>query len=247
MKAPINRWLHATRRIWTATFAAAAVLTLGTPAAAQDAPKPLEPEYANSLFLLDSSGSLKPLERQPVGVGGKGRVLGFGAMGVSYEIQNEHSPIRAASSAPPEIVVKLEDRDVDTATHVLLYPLRIAKRKRQILISGAGFMAIHTKSDLQSTQLQMVFAKYGQASLKITPASPLAPENTRSPYRPVNSSLQRTASGLTRPRGKRDAARPHDRKASDRRVKVGTNRLRIESAVAVAPHDPGQGRAALTS
>jgi hypothetical protein len=175
MKAPINRWLHATRRIWTATFAAAAVLTLGTPAAAQDAPKPLEPEYANSLFLLDSSGSLKPLERQPVGVGGKGRVLGFGAMGVSYEIQNEHSPIRVASSAPLEIVVKLEDRDVDTATPVLLYPLRIAKRKRQILISGAGFMAIHTKSDLQSTQLQMVFAKYGQASLKITPESPLAP------------------------------------------------------------------------
>ncbi|MGA3240292.1 MAG: hypothetical protein ABSG03_28785 [Bryobacteraceae bacterium] len=33
----------------------------------------------------------------------------------------------------------------------------------------------HTKSDLQSKQLQMVFTKYGQGSLKITPTSPLAP------------------------------------------------------------------------
>jgi hypothetical protein len=175
MKTTINCWPHATRRIWMVTAGAAAVFALGVAAAAQDAPKPQEPEYANSFFRLDTGGILKPLERQPVGVGGKGSVLGLGSRGVSYEIQNEHSPIRIEAGAPLEIVVKLENHDVDPATLVLLYPLRIAKGKRQLLISGAGFMATHTKSDLQSKQLQMVFTKYGEGSLKITPASPLAP------------------------------------------------------------------------
>jgi len=39
------------------TAGAAAVLALAVTAAAQDAPKPQEPEYANSFFLLDSAGS----------------------------------------------------------------------------------------------------------------------------------------------------------------------------------------------
>ncbi len=150
-------------------------LSLVVSAAPQDVSGPQEPEYANSFFLLESGGRLKPLEREPVGVSGKGRVLVFGSSGVSYEIQNDHSPIRVEIGAPLEIVLKLENREVDPATIVLLYPLKIVKGKRQLLISGARFMASHTKSDLQSKQLQMVFTKYGQASLKITPASPLGP------------------------------------------------------------------------
>ena len=70
-------------------------------------------------------------------------MLGLDSKGVSYEIQNEHSPIRIEAGAPLEIVVKLENHDVDPATLVLLYPLRIAKGKRQLLISGAGFMSTH--------------------------------------------------------------------------------------------------------
>jgi hypothetical protein len=41
--------------------------------------------------------------------------------------------------------------------------------------SSGNLKPLERQSDLQSKQLQMVFAKYGQASLKITPASPLAP------------------------------------------------------------------------
>ena len=193
-------------RIWMVAAGAAAVLALGVCATAQDAPKLQEPEYANSFFLLDTGGNLKPLERQPVGVAGKAGVMGIGGRGVSYEIQNEHSPIRIEAGASLEIAVKLENHDVDPATLVLLYPLKVAKGKRQLLISGAGFMATHTKSDLQSKQQQMVFTKFGQASLKITPASPLAPANTRSPSRPVTSSLLLTASESTQPRSKR----PHN-------------------------------------
>jgi hypothetical protein len=67
---------------------------------------------------------------------------------------NPNAPIRIETVAPLEIVGKLGNRDVDPATIVLLYPLKIVKGKRQLLISGAGFMATHTKSDLQSKQLQ---------------------------------------------------------------------------------------------
>jgi hypothetical protein len=154
---------------------AAAVLGFGVSASAQDTAKLEEPEYANSFFLLDAAGSLKPLERKPVGVSGKGRVLVFGQTGVSYEIQNEHSPVRVAAGTPLAIIVKPENHDVDPATQVLLYSLKAAKGKRQLLISGVGTLSIHTKSDLQNKQLQMVFARYGEASLKITPAIPLAP------------------------------------------------------------------------
>ena len=144
-------------------------------AVAQEAAKSTEPEYVNSFFLLDPAGSLEPLERQPVGVGAHTRLMGLGGMGVSYEIQKDRSPIRVVAGARIEAVVRLENHDVDPATLVLLYPLKVDKGKRQLLITGVGFMGSRSKSDLQSKQLEMSFTKYGQASLKITPTAPLAP------------------------------------------------------------------------
>lgn len=179
MKTTIRCWSLGMRGSWLILSALvvvpALVLAPSIPAAAQDTPKPQEPDYVNSFFLLDSGTTLKPLEREPVGIGSKHSPFGLGGSGVSYEIQNDHSPIRIPAGAPIEIIVKLEKPDVDPATIVLLYPLKVVKEKRQLLISGASFMALHSKSDLQSKQLQMTFTKYGQSSVKITPASPLAP------------------------------------------------------------------------
>lgn len=158
-----------------ATITVALILTLPILARSWQSDSVSEPEYANSFFLVNGNGSLKPLERQTVAVAGKGRVFGFGSTGVSYEIQNAQSPVRIEAGAPLQIVVKLEKYDVDPANVILLYSLKAAKGKRQLLISGMGFMSTHTKSDLNSKQLQMTFEKYGSASLKITPASPLAP------------------------------------------------------------------------
>jgi hypothetical protein len=163
------------RKIWIFTTGAAVLFVLMLSAGAQDAPKPQEPEYINSFFLLDSSANLTPLEREPVGVAGKGRILVFGQAGISYEIQHDRSPVRIPAGAPLAIVVRLENHDLDPATLVVLYPLKIVKGKRQLLISGIGTLSIHTKSDLQDKQRQLTFAKFGQASLKITPASPLSP------------------------------------------------------------------------
>lgn len=142
---------------------------------AQEPPKLQEPEYVNSFFLLDSKAGLLPLERESVGVAGKGRVFLFGQAGVSYEIQHDRSPVRRPEGSPLEIVVRLDNHEIDPANLVLLYPLRVVKGKRQLLISGIGGLSRHTKSDLQSKQIAMTFVKYGQASLKITPADPLTP------------------------------------------------------------------------
>lgn len=134
-----------------------------------------EPQYANSFYYLGADGSLKPLEREPVGVGGRVKAFGFGGTSVSYQIQNEHSPVRFQVGAPIRIIVKMENLDVDPATLVVLYSLKVDRGKRQLLISGMGFMGSHTKSDLQSKQLQLMFTKYGQTSVKIEPANPLEP------------------------------------------------------------------------
>lgn len=156
-------------------LAVGADAAMASPAAAQDGAAPQQPQYANVFYSLDSGGSLMPLEREPVGVGGRVRAFGFGGSSVSYQIQNEHSPVRFQSGAPIQIIVKLEKQDVDPASLVVLYPLKVAKGNRQLLVSGMGFLGSHTKSDLATKQLQMVFTKYGKDSEKITPANPLPP------------------------------------------------------------------------
>jgi|HubBroStandDraft_5_1064220.scaffolds.fasta_scaffold06520_2 hypothetical protein len=142
---------------------------------AQDAAKPQEPEYTNSFFYLDSAGALKPLEREPVGVSSKIHALGFGGASASYQIQGDRSPVRFAAGSPIEVIVKLENHDADPATQVLLYSLQSDKGHRQILISRVHYMGLGQKSDLQTSQLQMAFAKYGQGSIQITPSNPLQP------------------------------------------------------------------------
>lgn len=145
------------------------------PEAGQNLAAPQEPQYANSFYYLDADGSMKPLEREPVGVGGRVRAFGFGGTSVSYQIQNDHSPVRFQVGAPIHIIVKLENHDVDPASLVVLYELRVVKNNRQLLVSGMGFMGSHTKSDLATKQLQMIFTKYGKDSLEIRPADPLPP------------------------------------------------------------------------
>ena len=176
MKIAIQAVLKTAARFGGA-IAVAVILAqaIAIPGRAQDAPKPQEPEYTNSFFYLDSTGALKPLEREPVGVSSKIHALGFGGASASYQIQGEHSPVRFASGAPIQIIVKLENHDADPATQVLLYSLKSGKDNRQILITRVHYMGLGQKSDLQASQLQMAFSKYGEGSIKITTSNPLQP------------------------------------------------------------------------
>jgi hypothetical protein len=176
MKAMMQTALN-TRLKLLAVVGIFSVFLLGStiPSQAQDAAKPQEPEYTNSFFYLDSTGALKPLEREPVGVNSKIHALGFGGVSASYQIQGDHSPVRFAAGSPIQVIVKLENHDADPATQVLLYSLQSGKGNRQILITRVHYMGLGQKSDLQTSQLQMAFAKYGQGSTEITTASPLPP------------------------------------------------------------------------
>ena len=176
MKAMMQGALHsASQTLIVIGIVSALILGSTIVGESQDVARPQEPEYTNSFFYLDSSNTLKPLEREPVGVSSKIHALGFGGASASYQIQGEHSPVRFASGAPIQIIVKLENHDADPATQVLLYSMKSAKGNRQLLITRVHYMGLGQKSDLQTSQLQMAFAKYGQGSIKISTANPLPP------------------------------------------------------------------------
>jgi hypothetical protein len=143
--------------------------------AAQGAATLPEPQYTNSFYYLDSAGTPQPLEREPVGVSSKIHALGFGGASASYQILGEHSSVRFPVGSPLQIIVKLENHDADPATQVLLYSLQNEHGKRQLLISRVHYGGLGQKSDLQASQLPMVFSRYGQGSVRITPANPLPP------------------------------------------------------------------------
>jgi hypothetical protein len=136
--------------------------------------KPLEPEYINSFFLLDSTGSLKPLERQTAGHRGKVKALGFGGAEMSYTVDGDRSPVRTSAGAPLALVVKLENHDVDPGNLVELFTLKAAKGERELVIAKHHFMG-STKVDIQGQQVALQFSKYGQSSVKITTSAPLPP------------------------------------------------------------------------
>lgn len=141
---------------------------------AQDAPKLTEPDYADSFFFLQTDNSLKPLERKSVAVSTKIHALGYGGAEVLYDIQDEHSSLRTSASALPPIIVKLENSNTDPANVVSMYPLTVAKGQRQLQMMRSHIFS-GAKNTMQGKLIALSFEKYGQASVKITPASPLAP------------------------------------------------------------------------
>jgi hypothetical protein len=152
---------------------------LCTTAIAQDTPKTdaakvIEPEYVNTFSALQPDATLKPLERQTVAVATKIHALGYGGAEALYEIQNEHSSIRFSAGALPPIIVKISNGGQDPADSVILYPLKVAKGQRQLqMIRSHAFGG--AKNTMQSKQIPLNFAKYGDASLKVVPANPLTP------------------------------------------------------------------------
>jgi hypothetical protein len=148
----------------------------------QDAKKPQEPEYVNTFFLLDKDGSLKPLERQPARVNTKVKAFGFGGGAAMYVMSNEHSPVRFTADAALEFVVRPEAlsfgggaaSNVDPATIIQLYSLKVAKGQRELQIVKAGAFR-GAKNTQQDATIPFDFVKYGEHSVRIKTSSPLPP------------------------------------------------------------------------
>lgn len=148
----------------------------------QDAKKPQEPEYVNTFSLLDKDGVLKPLERQAARVNTKVKALGFGGGAAIYVVSNEHSPVRFNADASLEFVVRPEAiafgggvaSNVDPATIIQLYSLKVAKGQRELQIVKAGAFrgAKNTQGD---ATIPFDIVKYGEHSVRIKTLSPLSP------------------------------------------------------------------------
>ncbi len=149
---------------------------------AQDAQKPQEPEYVNAFSLLDKGGVLKPLERQAATVNTKVKALGFGGGEARYVVSNEHSPVRFYADANLEFVVRPEAvgfggggaSNVDPATIIQLYSLKVAKGQRELQIVKAGAFRGARNTQGEAT-IPLEIVKYGEHSVLIKPVNPLTP------------------------------------------------------------------------
>jgi hypothetical protein len=141
---------------------------------AQDTKKPQEPEYANSFFFLDKDGNLKPLERQAAKVETKVRGLGYGGADSKYVLPNERSTVRFPANVSLQFVVRPEPKNVDPATIVQLYSLKVAKGQREVRV--AKFRQFSgDKSTLGTAAITFDIAKYGENSVLLKPQANLAP------------------------------------------------------------------------
>ena len=132
-----------------------------------------DPEYVNQFFLLDKTGNLTPLERETARASTKVHGLGFGGADASYVIPDEHSPVRVRGDEIPRFVVRMEKHDVDPATVVQFYSIKVAKNQRQLQIVRARFGG--GKSKMQESAVPFDVTKYSDASIIVTPRQALPP------------------------------------------------------------------------
>ncbi len=134
-----------------------------------------EPEYANSVFLLESDGTLKPLERQTPSAGVKIKAMGFGGGSSSMVFNGAKSPVRISADQKPKFIVRLAAGDVDPSTLIQFFALKPTKDKRELQVGKAGFMARGAKTTMNDTAIPFSVTKYGNSSFKVIPNSSLEP------------------------------------------------------------------------
>jgi hypothetical protein len=152
---------------------------------AQDVQKPHEPEYVNAFVFLETDGSLKPLERQTAKPSAKIKALGFGGAQSSYVVTGEQSPVRFSADTTFRFVVRPMSatfpggaaggaNDVDPATIVQLYRLKVSKGQRTLQIGKAGLFT-GSKSNQEESSIPLEILKYGERSVIMRPLKPLPP------------------------------------------------------------------------
>ena len=141
----------------------------------QEVKKVQEPEYIGVVFSLDSTGALTPLERQQANYQSKVRAFGYGGAQTSSVFKGPKSPVRFKVGQNIQFVVRLNMPGVEPDSYVKLNVLKVSKDQREILMAKVGSMGLSTKSTSGDSLCTLNFAKYGEQSLKFTPATPLEP------------------------------------------------------------------------
>lgn len=143
------------------TLSAAAFALLFATAGLAQQEKAIEPENLSVFYYLRPSGQLVELERQTPEQGRKG-------VNVLFTIGSEKSPVRFSAADPVQFVVRVtEDFQKATAT-IQLFRFAPQNGNRQVIVR---------RSDLASNKasLKVTTEKYGDSSLKVSPAQKLEP------------------------------------------------------------------------
>ncbi len=136
----------------------------------QDTLKVQEPEYLGIVSVLDSSGALRPLERQKLKHQTKLNVAGFKA---SLVVSGSRSPVRFPADQTLEFIVKLDTGGYDPFEILRLYPLVPAKDNRQFLVMKTRAMGFSAR--VNDALIAFNIARYGNESYRIVPIDPLPP------------------------------------------------------------------------
>jgi hypothetical protein len=165
-----------------AIFMLAALPLLTPTLMGQEAKKVQEPEYGGVFFYLDPAGALTPLERQQPAEGlrmkmrGPLGILGPAGGGESVLIfKGAHSAVRFKAGQEIQFVIRLDLPGVEPCSLVNLGMLQVAKNERSIVLED-GCSTTGYSADTRSPNLRHPnFSKYGEGSLKLSPAEPLVP------------------------------------------------------------------------
>jgi hypothetical protein len=155
--------------------AAAGPAPAATAPGAGAAKKVQEPEYVGVVFCLDPAGALTPLERQQSNAAFKTKALGFGGGQNSIIYKGARSPVRFKVGQELQFVVRLQvPAGIEPDSLVNLDVLKVSKNERAIITAKVGAMGLGgAKSQKGETSRPLNFSKYGEESLKISPAQPL--------------------------------------------------------------------------
>lgn len=141
----------------------------------QDVTKVQEPEYIGVVFSLDPAGVLTPLEKQQPNTQTKVIGMGYGGAKTSIIFNGRSSSIRFKRDQVIQFVVRLNATGIDPDTLVNLDVLKVSKDHREVVIAKAGSLGLNAKSTSGESQRPLNFSKYGEQSLKLSPAEPLGP------------------------------------------------------------------------
>ncbi len=143
---------------------------------AQDAKKVQEPEYIGVVFSLDQAGALVPLERQQSNAAFKTKAGGFGGGQSSIVYKGSKSPVRFKAGQAIQFVVRLNAPGVEPDSLVNLDVLKVTKNERAIVTVKVKPMGWGGAKSRKGEDLRPLnFSKYGEQSLKVSPAEPLGP------------------------------------------------------------------------
>lgn len=143
---------------------------------AQDAAKVSEPEYIGVVAHLDSAhgGVLAPLERQQPNRATKIKGAGFGGGEASITFDGPKSSTRFKVGEQVEFVVRVNAPGIEPDSLVNLDVLTVAKDKR-VIVTAKVKLFKGSKTLNGQTLRALNFSKYGDNSLKFSPAQPLEP------------------------------------------------------------------------